>query len=396
MIHPISTSIVPTKQQSLNGYNADGYSKGQITDFPVLTLSQCFALNANGLVVTGTPSITEWLQVGERLRKIEKHIQFAIGDWLNYGKSRYGEMYSQALEETDYTKGALRDFAWVSRQVAPSLRKDNLTFSHHKEVAAFTTEDNKPDVEKQQEWLEKAAIGDGEKPWSVSTLRNAIKDAKQEADPTWLKHSDVWNFTACDERFGLSYPGRIPGQIVLNVLHYYTAKDDLVVDPMAGGGVTIDACKELNRFCFAFDRQPIRDDIAKRDATEAWPELSPVSLVFIDPPYFSQMAEDYGGVSKLNYPLFLEAMECVFRNAYAALKSGGVLAILIAPTAIIADTFLDTTFDFVQSCKDIGFEYTRRISVPVSTQQIAPQVMEANRNNGILNAVIRDLIILRK
>jgi len=50
---------------------------------------------------------------------------------------------------------------------------------------------------------------------------------------------NVWNFPSCNPLFGMDdVPGRIPGQIVQNVLHYWTREGDLVVDPMAGGGTT--------------------------------------------------------------------------------------------------------------------------------------------------------------
>jgi len=38
----------------------------------------------------------------------------------------------------------------------------------------------------------------------------------------------------------LDFEGAIPGQIVENVLYYYTEPFQVVVDPMAGGGTTID------------------------------------------------------------------------------------------------------------------------------------------------------------
>jgi len=55
---------------------------------------------------------------------------------------------------------------------------------------------------------------------------------------TW----DQWNFNECDERFGDDWPGRIPAQLVAHTLFYFTKPGDLILDPMAGGGVVSDVC----------------------------------------------------------------------------------------------------------------------------------------------------------
>jgi len=331
----------------------------------------------------------EWLQFGEKLQTYENAVQWAIGDWLNYGERTYGEEYAQAVEITGYKVKTLWQYAYVAKHVEYSTRVEVLSHKHHEVVAGLTPDE-------QRFWLERAAEGDGEKRWSVATLRAAIKDAAGKDFPSWLKRTDVWNFTACDERFGLDYPGRIPGQIVLNVLHYYTKEGDFIVDPMAGGGVTMDACKEMNRRCIAFDKIPFREDIIQHDSTTEWPITEEADLVFIDPPYYSQMKDDYHGMAELSYDDYLADMQKIFTQAHIHLKTGGYLAVLIAPMAVQTEAFLDTTFDFVQMCKASGYSYVRRISVPVSTQQIGPQVMEHRRDHNIMVAIIRDLIIFQK
>jgi len=84
---------------------------------------------------------------------------------------------------------------------------------------------------------------------------------------------DVWNFLAPHELFGYEYPGRVPGQLVLQLLYFFTRQGDLVVDPMAGSGTTVDACLLMNRRCLAYDINPEcaerRADIRVADAIEA-------------------------------------------------------------------------------------------------------------------------------
>jgi len=239
----------------------------------------------------------------------------------------------------------------------------------------------------------------GNIPWSVSRLRSELGKHKKDKEgyPNWLRFTDVWNFSACDESLGIAYPGRIPGQIVLNCLYYWTTKKDLVVDPMAGGGVTIDACKRYKRKCIAFDLKPSRKDILQGDATKPWPIEKPVGFVFTDPPYGSQLEDDYEGVAKLDYGEFLKAMTVIYRRSFEHLQPGGRLAILIAPTAIKSGEYIDTTFDLFSICTaELGYKLERRLSVPVSTQQIGPNVVEDCKTTKRLLAVIRDLLVFRK
>ena len=46
-------------------------------------------------------------------------------------------MYDDIAEETGMAKQTLKDTKWVSENVESSLRKDNLSFNHHKEVASL-------------------------------------------------------------------------------------------------------------------------------------------------------------------------------------------------------------------------------------------------------------------
>ena len=95
---------------------------------------------------------------------------------------------------------------------------------------------------------------------------------------------DVWPFRH-DRAFGIPHPGAIPPAIVAHVLHYYTTPDALVVDPMAGGGTTLDVCESMGRRCLAYDLHPVRPEIAKHDVRDGFPrEASECDLIFCDPP----------------------------------------------------------------------------------------------------------------
>jgi hypothetical protein len=68
-----------------------------------------------------------------------------------------------------------------------------------------------------------------------------------------LRTWDLWNWNDCDRRFGDDWPGRIPGQLIAHILYYFSRQNDLVFDPMGGGGITPDVCLTLNRRCWTLD-----------------------------------------------------------------------------------------------------------------------------------------------
>jgi N6-adenosine-specific RNA methylase IME4 len=73
-------------------------------------------------------------------------------------------MYDDIAEETGMDKQYLRDIKYVSGNIESSLRNENLSFSHHKEVASLPSE-------KQTEFLNKAV----EEKLSVRELREEIR-----------------------------------------------------------------------------------------------------------------------------------------------------------------------------------------------------------------------------
>ena len=81
---------------------------------------------------------------------------------------------------------------------------------------------------------------------------------------------DVWSFRH-DRAFGIPHPGSIPPALVAHTLHYYTSPGALVVDPMAGGGTTLDVCESMGRRCLAYDLHPVRPEIHPHDIRRGLP-----------------------------------------------------------------------------------------------------------------------------
>ena len=70
---------------------------------------------------------------------------------------------------------------------------------------------------------------------------------------------NVWRFTKSSNN--VAHFGESEQTIVENLLYLYTAPFDLVVDPFAGGGSTIDICKKRLRPVRDVDRSPVRSAV---------------------------------------------------------------------------------------------------------------------------------------
>lgn len=96
-----------------------------------------FELRRSGMVPIGEPSYDDWERCGLWLNNMDKSVQFWLGDWINYGESRYGEKYAQALDMTEYSYSYLRQVAYVADKVQMLDRSNKLGFRHHYEVAGL-------------------------------------------------------------------------------------------------------------------------------------------------------------------------------------------------------------------------------------------------------------------
>jgi hypothetical protein len=115
-------------------------------------------------------------QDGQIFQRIDGSLNWIIGDWLNYGERKYGEMYAQAIEWTGHKIDRLQVAKWVSGAVKCSMRIEHLSFTHHRYVAHL------PDAE-QRKWLAAAVANE----WSSRELLQALDraNAKRKAPNTY-------------------------------------------------------------------------------------------------------------------------------------------------------------------------------------------------------------------
>lgn len=122
-----------------------------------------FVFSAKGLEIDTPPTQEEWQQAGEILFKLEGSIQWLIGDWLVYGESvQWGDVPAIAAALGREPK-TLYEYTYISRSVQFSIRMENLTWTHHQQVAALSPEqqtqalayaaENKLSVAEFRKWL---------------------------------------------------------------------------------------------------------------------------------------------------------------------------------------------------------------------------------------------------
>jgi len=237
-----------------------------------------------------------------------------------------------------------------------------------------------------------------------TTINAAEKEVQKQIEPEkppkpfTPRPYTVWNFAKCDEHFGVpDFPGRIPGQIVQNVLHHFTNENDFVVDPMGGGGTTYDVCSAMNRRCAVFDVEPIRKEVQKHDVRNGFPEAAKnCDLIFLDPPYYKKLEKEerYKFKHIQDRYEWLNFMAKLVKDCHEALHPKGIVALLISD--YIDDEHSILTCEYYNMFVDAGFKAINRIQTPLSTQQYAKHDVKKAKDNKELLNISRDLYIFRK
>jgi hypothetical protein len=139
----------------------EAYSMTEVVHIGSLTDS--VRISETELVVVQDLSFDQWSNLMETLSKMDTAFQFALGDALNYGQSRYGERYAQAIECTGKEYQSLANYAWVSKAVPGEVRVAGLSWTHHRLVARL-------EPSEQSFLLQKAKA----EQWTVSALQEVV------------------------------------------------------------------------------------------------------------------------------------------------------------------------------------------------------------------------------
>ena len=213
--------------------------------------------------------------------------------------------------------------------------------------------------------------------------------------PIQLRLANVWNF-------GKSIPtqgskgyewGFNTGHITENLLYYYSQPGDLVVDPMAGSGTTVDACRRMKRRVLAFDKKPTRPDIQYNDLMAGVPVADATAhLVFLDPPYYTAMKNEFTSYGEWEL-LVLQAVS----EANRILTLGGRITLIIMN--LVYDKH-ETPRGLVGECyrflrQQSGMEFENMILVPLLFNRPGFEVERMKASRQMIN-LARVVWVFRK
>lgn len=180
------------------------------------------------------------------------------------------------------------------------------------------------------------------------------KHSPYKKPPLRLQPTTLWDYPSQHYGEGTQgdpkYKGATPSYIIWNLLQRYTKPKDLVIDPCAGSGTTLDVARDLDRRALGYDVHPTRKDIFRVDARKLPPELSgKADFVFIDPPYSTHL--EYGpdprDIGKLDAAdgKYYEAMEQVIREITRVLKPDRLMALYVSDSFVKGQGFYPLGFE---------------------------------------------------
>lgn len=234
--------------------------------------------------------------------------------------------------------------------------------------------------------------------WAVK-LQNLPDDQRVTELDIKTQPYDVWHFQRCHDLFGTDYPGRIPGDILVNLLYFFTAPGNVIVDPMVGSGTTIDVALAMGRKCYGYDLTNAfqRPDVLIHDMADGWPDrVKKASLVFWDPPYFDKKDDEYvdGSISRLGRDEYLMFFADRFKDLRGMVKTGTRLAFLMSDWNDHGKPELGIfLWHYADLLREAGWTLERQIQVPLSTQQIHPGIVKDYREKRKLTRLGRYLLI---
>jgi SAM-dependent methyltransferase len=172
-----------------------------------------------------------------------------------------------------------------------------------------------------------------------------------------LLTTTLWNFPSQNYRGGAGggkqgdqqFPGATPSYVIWNLLQRFTGPKDLVVDPMAGSGTTLDVARDLGRRALGYDLAPKRPDIFRVDARRLPLEDAKADFVFLDPPYsthlkYSGLPQCIGELDARTSEAYFEAMDLVIGEIDRVLRPEGHMALYVSDSAAKGKRFVPIGF----------------------------------------------------
>ncbi len=170
------------------------------------------------------------------------------------------------------------------------------------------------------------------KPFYKSPGKSPIKKPALTLETTTL-----WDYPSQNYGSGrqgdINYVGATPSYIIWNLLKRYTLPDDLLVDPFAGSGTSLDVAKDLGRRAKGFDLWIKHPGVTKADARHLPMGKNEADFIFMDPPYgdhvtYSGEPECIGQYAA-DDERYYASLAQVFKECYRILKPERYLGLYI-------------------------------------------------------------------
>lgn len=176
---------------------------------------------------------------------------------------------------------------------------------------------------------------------------------KMKKPPLRLQPTTLWEYPSQHYGEGTqgdpNYRGATPSYIIWNLLKRYTNPKDLVIDPCAGSGTTLDVARELGRRALGYDVAPTRKDIFRVDARKLPLEDGKADFVFIDPPYSTHIeySDDPRCIGKLDAAggEYYRAMEQVLSEIHRVLRKDRHMALYVSDSFVKGKGFYPIGFE---------------------------------------------------
>jgi hypothetical protein len=352
----VEVSLVNPRSIASNPLNAYIYTAPSGDDFEALKKSiltegilEPLLITTEGILVSGHRRLAAALSLGltevpvlSRSFPDDASLSIALVESNRHRKKTFSEM----MREAEVLHGAEDARAKERQQMGKAIAEDQVTLPEEEKGQARAKVADKLGVGERTYYMMTKIVAAGKDSPHVAaqiekldrgeTTVFAVYKTVQKVDRDPLdfplKVYDLWHFGGLNPKYGQPHPGAIPGDIIENLLWYYTDVGDLVVDPFAGGGVTLDVCKAWDRRCIASDIRPAREDILEWDVAKGLPAGSDgADLVFLDPPYANMLAELYSEDSASSFSMaeFIQFMQKVGISSRDALGPGGKVALII-------------------------------------------------------------------
>lgn len=202
---------------------------------------------------------------------------------------------------------------------------------------------------------------------------------------------------------GSAHFGNSEVRWVDNLLYLYTKPFDVVVDPFAGGGSTIDVCRKRFRRYFVSDRKPVVErekEIRQHDIADGLPPLhkglwKDVGLIYLDPPYWKQAEGEYSDAPTDLGNMLLDDFTVTlaeFIHRFAEKLNGAHIALMLQPTQWRAPErrFTDHVADILRA---VNLPVKMRVSVPYESQQCTAQMVDWAKANREILVLTREIIV---